>query len=1704
MVGLGGGGPPRHAPSTPGTLDISYENVKNGTTHELGRGASSVVRRVEIDQPAVSVPVAVKMPDYEGTITEKQFENFITEAERWASLSRAEDDTNGIGRADHVVKVVSWGADPLPWLAMEYMDGGNLREFLSSGNDRLPLNQALWIGTAVCEAVVHAHRNGVAHLDIKPSNILFRNTTDGWPLPKVADWGLAKLMLQENETIKGLTPAYAAPEQFHSDRYGSPELPTDIYQIGVLVYELVTGQLPFDGATADIQEAKLSQDPPLPSEVADVPEAIDDVLVTALGREKTERHDDIIYLRDELNALFEQYHSEHDNARPTSTSPSETEQPSDGTESEVENQNQNQTTVQETESTPVLEPGQDLTSWNQYKRELEERRENALMYGALKKVLYRDLASEWEHATSRRAEAEERYETRAIEEAEEILDTLERHLGDRGEKLFGEPLGEDLYEMRSSIEQTRVKLEDLLRDHNQYLTTGEREIVATRREGLAWYERYLQAKRRLDEAINDSAAKLDEIEAQIDNTLDEDTLLTAEAERSFARDLDSVSETLRRTKRSLDTEVLTDQDLNKFDELLRRERTLRERIKRHNPDLAQRRYSERVEAATAVQEEVDEAVCAYRHDGTAFPESTDTYLEPLRKQCETLDEFLNSRHMEWLTADQRAELEELHKALDANRLVIESKTAFETRIARIQKALSEFETTVNERLDDDSYLNASTREDFDEQLDSLRSQLNDIEADELLDPLTDADQERLADYGAAIDSLETRIETYNPELVQERYEEHVTMANEVLAESHDELDICRKNGGPLPSPAETYTQPLEQAIQTVTSFLDQPQAEHLETEQYADVERLREQLVEQRTFVTTKQAFETQLQTVHDVLADFRMRVDDVLDLETYLTTSEREELETEVERIYKDLEKITAESYLDRLAKTDTDRFEACDTVLSKLEERIHSYNNQFIKQERKRLTNVLEPLPVDQPNERQQLAVVRNERHNRVIAGPGTGKTYSLLCRVRYLVDRGVPPDDILVLAFNSHTKSELNRRLRREFSVPDATVKTLHSFGQGIVNTAYPDEFVLVGQSRYREIGRLVRELRKTDDEFRNHYEAFMEVYRSDQLSDDYDTREDRYDSLRFQGGKTFRGEKLEPDDEESRVAHGEIADILFKYDIEYRYNQYADWATPSDREPYIPDFTLPNHELTIDYLPSETAQRERNRYDRRRSAQRLRNLNHDAGQESIIIHGDDISLNHVEGILRAKLDEAGIATDDAKSKRELVNDTYEHNVLWRDIETRLGEFVTKAKSNRIEPSTRLDEVDEDENPMLYHFSHVGAKVFDAYRDRYETYGAYDYEDMMLRAYESAKEGLVDDALGYRHVLVDEFQDLNLLQIEFLQAILDRAVDAHLFAVGDDWQSVYGFRDARPEFFVEFEERFSPATTTRLTINYRCPSDVVQASSAVMAESDVETNKSLKAAPSNPETTPTIYELAGGDDWEYETNIVAWATRRVEQSIEKEHRSPGDILVLARNEEGSPFVPRITTGLKERDIAVGDDWDSVTVTTAHSAKGSEADHVIVVNAVGDRRDGFPPEEQQSSLTQLVESGNQDRIAEERRLFYMALTRAKEQLDIQTRTGHQSSFLDPINEHVAHTPVPIDWDSDRVSMTAQVRSTTETVSRHRQLGTFVVDGYRIPYVVPFDARDVEPLEEQHDYRLENVAVSEYNDNPQLRIDDTTTIELL
>lgn len=274
--------------SIPGAPDvaISLDEVTDET--QLGQAGQSTVTRATIQTPTGEMPIAIQRPQLSGTVHSDTIEELLTAVETWDKL-----DSH-----DYIVDVIDYGSAPLPWIAMEYMNGGDLR---GRREEMTPL-QRLWTAISVTKGVYYAHRRGIAHLNLTPECIMFRSVEGVWDVPKVSDWWLKSTNSVEDTPDKR-TLQYTAPEQLEEGQ-GHPDDITDVYRLGAVCYELFTGQPPFDGSPDQIRQALLEDDPMPPSEVADVPATLDEILLTALATNKSDRYDSLVYLRDAFKGLY--------------------------------------------------------------------------------------------------------------------------------------------------------------------------------------------------------------------------------------------------------------------------------------------------------------------------------------------------------------------------------------------------------------------------------------------------------------------------------------------------------------------------------------------------------------------------------------------------------------------------------------------------------------------------------------------------------------------------------------------------------------------------------------------------------------------------------------------------------------------------------------------------------------------------------------------------------------------------------------------------------------------------------------------------------------------------------------------------------------------------------------------------------------------------------------------------------------------------------------------------------------------------------------------------------------------------------------------------------------------------------------------------------------------------------------------------------
>ena len=286
-------------------------------------------------------------------------------------------------------------------------------------------------------------------------------------------------------------------------------------------------------------------------------------------------------------------------------------------------------------------------------------------------------------------------------------------------------------------------------------------------------------------------------------------------------------------------------------------------------------------------------------------------------------------------------------------------------------------------------------------------------------------------------------------------------------------------------------------------------------------------------------------------------------------------------------------------------------------------------------------------------------------------------------------------------------------------------------------------------------------------------------------------------------------------------------------------------------------------------------------------------------------------------------------------------------------------------------------------------------------------------------------------YQHILVDEFQDVSETEVRFLEGFLGENSDTHLFVVGDDWQSIYGFRGSSPRYFIDFEDRFKNTEYTQLEINYRCPPDVVEASTELMRKNTARQNQKLVKAHKDEDCNPRLHRF-GGD---YELRFSEYVADLVERSAE-DGTPLHEIMILSRNDEKSPYMQEVRETLRDREIPYAQpgngnySTESVLTQSIHKSKGTEAEHVILVHAV-EIEHGLPSPEKEDELIEPAIVNKADYYAEERRLCYVALTRTERKLDVITHLRRSHVTFVILKTHLQRLTSPSSRSREKWSNT-------------------------------------------------------------------------
>lgn len=631
---------------------------------------------------------------------------------------------------------------------------------------------------------------------------------------------------------------------------------------------------------------------------------------------------------------------------------------------------------------------------------------------------------------------------------------------------------------------------------------------------------------------------------------------------------------------------------------------------------------------------------------------------------------------------------------------------------------------------------------------------------------------------------------------------------------------------------------------------------------------------------------------------------------------------------------------------------------------------------------------------NEAQVQAVLHDEQRCLVVAGAGTGKTSTIVGKALHvLAEPLAEPREVLLLAFTRKAAQEMEERLER-LSGRTLSVKTFHALGLQILAESGGRKPSL---SRLAEdenalataLQGWILDLVKTQGLAGPIAQFFVSHRYPWRDPDSFKTAHEHHQYVRGHDVRTLRGERVKS------VEESDIANWLTAQGIQYEYERGYEHDTASIRHrQYRPDFFLPAYKIYIEHFginkrgqPPPFNVRPQEYIE---SMHWKRELHRSHGTRLV----ETYSHMKKDGILLQELERRLVALGvvlrpiSASQLHELASTPENVTPVTRLVSS----FLSLFKGN----AWTMDEVrprmtDERGRVFLSGFEQIMRRYDAALREE----NAIDFSDMIAAATQAVAEGRFSSS--FRYLLVDEFQDISRGRARLLQALLGQVNDARLFCVGDDWQSIYRFAGSDIDLMTRFQEHFGFMRRTDLAQTHRFGTALLNASSRFIATNPQQLQKTLIAA--RESSLPAI-EIASAPSRSEKRMLCE---RTIETIARDDRRDKIEVLVLGRYH----FCLEDLRGIRPADSRL-----SLRFMTVHAAKGLEADYAIVVDVVGGRY-GFPTEITDDPLLDVVLAGRGSfPNAEERRLFYVALSRARTKCYVLTDDIDRSVFVDELEQ--------------------------------------------------------------------------------------------
>lgn len=694
---------------------------------------------------------------------------------------------------------------------------------------------------------------------------------------------------------------------------------------------------------------------------------------------------------------------------------------------------------------------------------------------------------------------------------------------------------------------------------------------------------------------------------------------------------------------------------------------------------------------------------------------------------------------------------------------------------------------------------------------------------------------------------------------------------------------------------------------------------------------------------------------------------------------------------------------------------------------------------------------------DDEQIRANARPEDRLLITARAGSGKTRTLCAKAALSInDEKLNPDQVMILAFNKAAALTVKKRVHKEGGIANyGNARTFHSLAYQLVK---PNKKLLFDeggapsaseQSRFaqRMMERILNPAFKEAmvDFFRQELEQIESIGRDLSPLEYHNFRR----SLEF---ITLKGERVKSSGEKY------IADFLFEHGIEYRYEKPWAWkADFLDGSVYKPDFSIVSGgqdfilehwaldpEDLADNLPQywdTTTKVYRDQIKAKRAFWASHQITLLETHSGLVQRGRasfEVSLKKI-------LEQKGINCR-LLPKAEIVRRVFENDFTISRMAELFLQFIQRSKKRAwsVEVVAKKLATSPDIEPRARLFHELALRAYREYETMLEEAKAMDFDDLLRQATQEVRDhgAMASIHLGEGHmmqlgqlrwVLLDEYQDFSELYFEMLDAILRANPSIRLIAVGDDWQAINSFAGADLRYFNDFGRFFPNSDAVGVTTNYRSDSLVVAAGNRLMFGRG-EPAKSSRAdlGQIKIQILDDIWlELRDGAQYERERNqdrlflikrpdnkppspSMLRLARALKYCAQRFLEAPNEnTMILSRGSfvygvELNKFKGMLIDALcKISDVTREVLGERITLLTVHGSKGQEAHTVIILDATQSQ---FPKVHPDNLLFMPFGVTPQAVLDEERRLFYVAMTRAEHRLFILTDKGAESPYLSAV----------------------------------------------------------------------------------------------